>query len=221
MRRAVRLFAAVIIGVLLLMAGGTIIPRPITLGVESGAKQHRILVLSNPIHTDIAIPIDAEVRDAFGFLGRDGIPIKDAGARYLIFGWGGRSFYIETPIWADLKFMSVVKALTADAAAMHVDIAGDISEALPNVAGYDVDDAGFDRLLTHIRSSFKDIEGQPIVIPGADYGTYDRFYEAHGTFNALLGCNTWTAAGLREAGLRTGWWNPLPVVLGYSMRLNN
>jgi hypothetical protein len=40
-----------------------------------------------------------------------------------------------------------------------------------------------------------------------------RFYEAQGTFNALVGCNVWTATALRSAGLRTGWWNPLPFLL--------
>ncbi|MER9327007.1 DUF2459 domain-containing protein [Mesorhizobium sp. M0587] len=46
-------------------------------------------------------------------------------------------------------------------------------------------------------------------------------YQANDHFNALVGCNTWTAAAFRTAGLRTGRWNPLPVSLGLSMRLYN
>ena len=40
-------------------------------------------------------------------------------------------------------------------------------------------------------------------------------------FNALAGCNVWTAASLRQAGLKTGWWTPLPGLLGLSLKLHN
>ena len=42
---------------------------------------------------------------------------------WLILGWGGRAFYLETPDWADLKPMPVIKALTVDRAVMHVGVA--------------------------------------------------------------------------------------------------
>ncbi|MGO8572745.1 TIGR02117 family protein, partial [Rhizobium ruizarguesonis] len=34
-------------------------------------------------------------------------------------------------------------------------------------------------------------------------------------------CNTWTAAALRSAGLRTGIWNPLPQALRLSVAVYN
>jgi uncharacterized protein (TIGR02117 family) len=60
-----------------------------------------------------------------------------------------------------------------------------------------------------------------MLIPAVSYGEYDRFYEANGTFTAVLGCNIWAAKALRTAGLRTGWWNPLPQTLRYSLELYN
>ena len=110
--------------------------------------------------------------------------------------------------------------LTLDGAAMHVDIVGAISEDHPAVQGFDVDGAGFDHMLDFIRDSFAHDAGGPVPIEGYSYGPYDRFYEADGAFNALLGCNTWTAEALREAGLRTGWWNPLPATLRVSLDLH-
>ena len=222
MKRFFRFCVAVGAGLMILVLAGTYIPRPLMPPAQaSGPKLHRILVLSNPIHTDIAIPLDAAVRETFAFLGRDGMPVDDPDVRYLVFGWGGRAFYIETPTWADLKLMPLAKGLTADRAAMHIDVAATITEPHPAVAGHDIGDAEFARLVGYIRNSFRGEQGRPIVIPGAGYGEYDRFYEAQGTFTALIGCNTWTAGGLREAGLRTGWWNPLPVLLKHSMRLYN
>ncbi|MET3522848.1 uncharacterized protein (TIGR02117 family) [Mesorhizobium abyssinicae] len=82
-----------------------------------------------------------------------------------------------------------------------------------------IDDDRFSALLDYIAASFLQGQNGPMAIDNAGYSRFDRFYEANGHFNALVGCNTWTAAALRTAGLRTGWWNPLPVSLGWSMRL--
>ena len=200
---------------------GTLVPRPLWPAAAGGEGTRHILVLKNPIHTDIAVPIDDGLRRRFAFLVDAGLPIEAPEARYLVFGWGGRAFYLETPTWSQLKAVPVLKALTLDASVMHVDVAGEIREPHPDVAGFDIDEAHFAALLDYIEASFAQGPGGPAVIADAGYSTYDRFYEANGNFNALAGCNTWTAAALRTAGLRTGWWNPLPMSLEWSMRLYN
>ena len=53
-------------------------------------------------------------------------------------------------------------------------------------------------MLAFIRASFAESGGAPLHIAGAHYGETDAFFEANGSFNALLGCNTWTAAALRR-----------------------
>jgi uncharacterized protein (TIGR02117 family) len=223
LRKFARRLRLLFFAVTLAVALGTLAPRPIfpSAEAEDAGAPRRILVLTNPIHTDIAIPIDNAIREKFGFLEQAGIPAGHPDARWLIFGWGGRAFYLETPTWSELKLLPVLKALTLDRSVMHVDVAGGIAEPHPAVTGFDVREAEFDRLLEFIAGSFEHGEGGPIVIEGAEYGSDDRFFEAKGYFNAFLGCNTWTARGLREAGLRTGWWNPLPATLAYSLRLHN
>jgi len=198
---------------------GTLVPRPLWPAAAAGEGTRHILVLRNPIHTDIALPVDDEVRRRFHFLADAGLPSDAPAVRYIVFGWGGRAFYLETPTWSQVKAVPVLKALTLDASVMHVDVAGAIAEPHPDVAGFDVDEARFAALLDYIAASFQQGPDGPMVIEDAGYSTYDRFYEANGHFNALVGCNTWTAAGLRTAGLRTGWWNPLPASLGWSMQL--
>jgi uncharacterized protein (TIGR02117 family) len=206
----------------LAVALGALVPRPLWRPAAAApAATRHILVLNNPIHTDIAIPVDNEVRQRFRFLTDAGLPSDAPEVRYIVFGWGGRAFYLETPTWSELKAVPVMKALTVDASVMHVDVAGDIVEPHPDVAGFDISEDRFAALLDFIAASFRQGPGGPIVIENAAYSRFDRFYEANGHFNALIGCNTWTAAALRAAGLRTGWWNPLPVSLGLSMRLYN
>jgi hypothetical protein len=71
-----------------------LVPRPIFSAAEAkdAGATRRILVVTNPIHTDIAIPIDARIRDKFAFLEQAGIPAGHPDARWLVFGWGGRAF---------------------------------------------------------------------------------------------------------------------------------
>lgn len=222
MKWVARVFVGLLLAVLIAGVLGTLVPRPLwraSTGTDSASRH--ILVLKNPIHTDIAIPIDAGVRERFRFLAGAGIPIDDPAVRYIVFGRGGRAFYIETPTWSDLKMVPVLKALTLDRSVMHVDVAVAIPESHPDVMKLDIGDAGFNALIDTIDASFARNGAGPLPISGASYTDHDGFYEANGPFNALLGCNTWTAAALRSAGLRTGMWNPLPVSLWISMRLYN
>jgi uncharacterized protein (TIGR02117 family) len=220
MKRFLRIIGAFLLTVILAIALGTLLPRPF-FETEKSATSRHILILTNPIHTDIAIPIDAELLTRFDFLRKAGMPVDLPQARYLIFGWGSRAFYIGTPTWSDLTAANAFKALTIDSSAMHVDLAGDIPEPTPAVTGYDLDEAGYQRLLAFIEQTFKQGPNGPELIEGAAYGDYDAFFEAKGYFNAIVGCNTWTAGALRAAGLQTGWWNPLPLTLNYSLGLHN
>lgn len=200
---------------------GALLPRPLFGGkADTGATRH-ILVLTNPIHTDIAVPIDASVLEKFSFLADEGIAASPSAARYLVFGWGSRAFYLATPTWSELRPGPLFAALTIDRSAMHVDAAGDIVQPHPAVSRFDIGEEEFASLLDFIYESFER-EGEAVQrIVGARYGETDAFFEAKGRFTALAGCNTWTAAALREAGLTTGWWNPVPATLNWSLGLYN
>jgi uncharacterized protein (TIGR02117 family) len=220
LRWTVRTLALIVV----LIAAGTFIPRPLwplARAADGAATIRTILVLSNPIHTDIAIPLDDALRARFAFLSEAGVPVGNPGAKYLVIGWGGRSFYLETPHWADVKPLPVLRALTVDRSVVHVDVTGNLREDDPAITRLQTDDAGMARMLDFIQTSFAQRNGKPMPIIEMRYGRYDAFYEANGVFNALLGCNTWTARALREAGLRTGAWNPVPQTLAISLRLYN
>lgn len=226
-RRAAFVFFAVAAALMLAALVGAIAPRPLSLPAAgemapADDSMRRVLVLANPIHTDIALPPDPDVLERFSFLADDGLPVDIDGVEWLVFGWGGRSFYLETPTWAELRPGPALRALTLDRAAMHVSVAGAIEPGLDGVLALDLADASFERLMQGIEAGFLFEEnGKPILIEGGSYGEYDLFYEGTGWFNALFGCNQWTAAALRTAGLRTGWWNPLPQSLLWSLRRHN
>ncbi|MBT1155078.1 TIGR02117 family protein [Aminobacter anthyllidis] len=221
MRRILRLLGVVLLVAVAAVAFGTLVPRPLYSSAADEATPRHILVFTNPIHTDIAVPIDKGVLERFGFLLDAGIEADLPEARYLVFGWGSKAFYIGTPTWSELRPGPVFAALTLDDSVMHVDLAGAVALPQQTVRRFEIDEAGFAAMLDFIDRSF--VRGNAGVqrIPEVAYGAYDGFFEANGKFNAFAGCNTWTAAALREAGLTTGWWNPLPVTLNWSLGLYN
>jgi uncharacterized protein (TIGR02117 family) len=202
---------------------GALVPRPLVpAGAREGEATRRVLVLANPIHTDIAFPADQDVLERFGFLADAGLPIDNPNVRWIVAGWGGREFYLETPEWSQLKAGPLFKGLTRDRSVMHMAVAGEIDEAAAGVLPLDLSQDDFDRIVDATMAGFAtDAGGRLEMIEGRSYGEYDRFYEANGAFTALLGCNTWTGAVLRAGGIRTGLWNPLPQSLVWSVRLFN
>lgn len=207
--------------VVVVLVLGALLPRPMFGAPKPAAGPRHILVLTNPIHTDIAVPIDKETLADFDFLLASGLPLDAAGARYLVFGWGSRAFYLQTPTWSELKAGPLATALTLDESAMHVDVTGAIDPSHPSVQRFDVGQEEFAAMLDFISASFERDGNGVLRITGAGYGANDAFFEANGRFTALLGCNTWTAAALRQAGLTTGWWNPVPQSLRWSLDLYN
>ena len=133
MRTVLRWIGGGLLLVVLLFVLGTVVPRPFFADDVNGGKDREILLLSNRIHTDIALPVDDDLRRVFAELQEGGIAVNHPAAAYLVFGWGGRSFYIQTPTWADLKPMPVLRSFTMDSAVMHVDVTGDFPASLAGV----------------------------------------------------------------------------------------
>jgi uncharacterized protein (TIGR02117 family) len=179
-------------------------------------------VLSNPIHTDIAFPADEDVLERLDFIGEDGLPLDGSGLRWILFGWGSRTFYLQTPTWGDLRPGPVMRAFTVDASAMHVELIGDVDPGHDDVLPLTVSERSLHAMLDETLATFqRGANGEPLLIEGSGYGEFDLFYEAEGRFNAFYGCNEWTGRVLRAGGIRTGSWNPLPPSLLWSVRLAN
>lgn len=218
--RAAGLLGAIALVCLVL---GTAIPRGDAQNADrpSALNDRRILLLAGPIHSDIAFPADAEMRGELDFLASAGLPLDRPDVGWILIGWGGRSFYTETPTWGDLRPLPVIRTLVGDESTLHVSLAGDIDSSHPDVKSLDLTQDAYEDLQAAVMGSFlRGADGVPIEIPGAGYGPFDRFYEANGSFHILNNCNGWTASMLRQAGVTTGFWTPLPQLLFLSLDLH-
>jgi uncharacterized protein (TIGR02117 family) len=176
------------------------------------AQGVHIFVESNGVHTGIIVPKVAAGVDWRGVArAADLRDPRFAAFDHLAFGWGEKTFYLETPTWAEVKLRTVVaSAVGSERTLMHV-------EHLPLPRSGDgareivVTPEQYRRLAAYIRASFR---GGGARYRG--YAGYDAFYDANGRYSAMRTCNAWTGDALRFAGVRVGWWTPFPVtVMGW------
>lgn len=165
-----------------------------------------IYVESNGIHTGIVVP-----KRAAGIDWRRVAPPSDLadprfGAYpYLALGWGERTFFLETPTWADVRPRTILAAaIGSDRTLLHVEhIPRPVPDADVRAVVLTPDQY---RRLAHAIAGHR--------LPGGDrargYAGNDVFYAAKGHYDALRTCNSWTGTMLRTAGVRVGAWTPFP-----------
>lgn len=161
---------------------------------SAASREQTIYVIAGGWHTELALPI-ASIDPPLTAL-TPGFP----GARYLVFGWGARGYYMaQHPGLADL-----MRAATPGPAVMLV-IPLAISPAAFAGAGnafpLAVSPGGAARLSQFLSD---DLVGGGNRIPrklGPGPDPHSVFYAAVGTYDLSHTCNTWTAQALRTAGV--------------------
>jgi uncharacterized protein (TIGR02117 family) len=178
-----------------------------------------IMVTSSEIHADFVLPIRNETVDWTEHLLPSDFTGNIRGSTHVALGWGNKEFYIETPTWADLKAATVIRALfTPSETCMHVNMWNeqDVPEGSRKTT---ISQEQYRGLVDYIRGSFRrDADGRFLLIAGRGYGSNDAFYHANGSYHALNTCNCWVGRGLRAAGVRTGWFTPLPNTVTHYMQ---
>ncbi len=172
-----------------------------------------IFVSSNGVHVDYIFPFKTSEFDwATLFPPEDfkGVPSHHKYSHIEI-GWGDKDFYINVPQWSDLTLSMAFEALfLSSESALHVRYSWPpkLDEDCKRTV---ISRDQYQRLIQHIKETVQtDEQGRVKLISVPGYTDYDRFYEAHGSYNLIGNCNEWTGSGLRQAGIRTGVWTPLP-----------
>jgi len=167
-----------------------------------------IYLKSNGVHTDLVMPTVTEQIDWRTIFAPEHILSKDANLPYIGVGWGDKGFYMETPEWSDLKFSVAVNAMFGlGGSAIHTTYQQqpDSNELCVPVH---ITKAQYDLLINYIQSGLTSNDTATVIyIPtDAQYGNYDAFYEANGSYSMLHTCNTWTNNALKHANLKAALW---------------
>ena len=174
-------------------------------------QDSKVYVSSNGVHLDFIIPTDILPPDLYQQLD------LSRNTTHVVFGWGDRDFYINTPTWNDLKFSTAFKALfMSTESAMHV---VEVEHTRSRWKQLNICHHQVDLLNQYIVESFrKSADGSFIEIPATSYGDRDKFYEATGRFNCLQTCNHWVNNGLKAAQLPAAIWSPFDQGVLYQLR---
>lgn len=163
---------------------------------------HYIYVRSNGIHTELILPTDNGTVDW-----TETIAPEDFGENisldYVVFGWGDKGFYMNTPEWSDLTAKTATSALLVPSStAMHVGFEPRPEEN-DDCVKIHVSKKQYRKIVEYIDNSFLHKDDKVLLIPGKGYGPNDNFYEANNSYHLFRTCNTWTSNALKEAGIRT------------------
>lgn len=185
---------------LLCVLGGSLIPA--NRNAVPPAQGITIYVYTNGVHTGLVLPTVNALHDW-----RARVPASDLGdprraGQWLMFGWGERNFYLNTPTWAEVDPKIVLRAaIGSNATLMHVDHLQRVWRG-PDLRPFLLTPAQYVALTKAIDADFA---------PGAaikGYGADDLFYPGRGRYSVARMCNEWTGGKLRDVGVRVGIWTP-------------
>jgi uncharacterized protein (TIGR02117 family) len=184
---------------------------PANAGWKEPKQGVTIFVRTNGVHTWIMVPKVGPDMDWRPFV--PGAHLRDprwGAGDHVAFGYGNRTFYLETPTWGDLTMKNAFLAAFGSGRSLmhaehdHAPIPNDHQRPIVLTREQ------YRRLSAFLRAGFqRDGDGRTMPLIGRGYGQSDMFYEAVGPYNAVLTCNEWTGRALRHAGVRTGVWTPL------------
>lgn len=204
--------ALTLIGIVLLYFGIVLLGLiPVNGDFVEAENGIEIFVFSGEFHSDIILPINNEVCDWRTMFPKGDFSSEPNWATHIAFGWGDREFYINTPSWKDLKISTALNALLLPSeTVVHVDHSNKPLIG-PQVRSVTISPQQYGKLVEHVKQSLAlDEEGNVVHIPNVSYGYYDAFYVGSGSYHAFRTCNCWVGSALRETGVKTGWFTPLP-----------
>jgi uncharacterized protein (TIGR02117 family) len=160
----------------------------------SASRHDVIYVIAGGWHTELGLPA-ALVGGPLAAL-TSGLP----GARYVVFGWGARDYYMaRNPGFGDL-----LRAATAGPAVMLViplAVSPGAFAGAANTFPIPISREGAERFSQFLWDDLvKNPTGNPRRVGAGPY-PQSAFYAAAGTYDLSHTCNTWTAEALRAAGL--------------------
>jgi uncharacterized protein (TIGR02117 family) len=182
---------------------------PVNNDWKSSEDGYAVYLHDNGIHLSIIVPRKTYRNDLDSIFPAAHLPGDQAPANYLMFGWGDRDFYLNTPTWGDLRPSHAINAFVGSGQSLlHVDHLGTLPSGVTKII---VEHETHQTILSEIALTMKANASEPTPAPIKGYGISDVFYPARGhDYSALYTCNNWVSGILAKAGIKTGKWTPLP-----------
>ncbi len=164
-------------------------------------KKHSIYIASNGIHLEIIIPkteLDTSILNGLTYTEQE---------QFFSFGWGDKTFYIETSTWGSFTIVNKCKAAFVNTPALLHVIRYTTMKS--NWVEIKMSSSQIRKINSYIYNTFRlDASNKKIILPGLRYYKNDDFYEATGSYNCFNTCNTWVNTGLKQSDAKACLWTP-------------
>ncbi|MEM6501489.1 MAG: TIGR02117 family protein [Cyanobacteria bacterium P01_C01_bin.89] len=184
---------------------------PVNNDFQSDPDGIEVRFTSSLLHADIVLPIANDIIDWRREFAPDLFAGDTSAAEWVVLGWGDREYFAQLPTWHNSKFLSALHALFwPSKSCMQVYFTRGVRSP-QEMRSVKLTPAQYRQVVKHIQNSLRrQTDGTVQLIPGANRGKHDIFLEANGLYSALNTCNNWIGRAMQSAGIRTGWFTPLP-----------
>jgi uncharacterized protein (TIGR02117 family) len=159
------------------------------------SSPQEIYIVNHGWHTGFVVPADTiqerlpQLKERFG------------GTPFIEFGWGDEGFYQAEEITSGLTFRAIMWPTESVVHAAAVPERADRYYSKSDVEVLRLTNTQYSLLISFIEKSFyKGSNGQITQLKSGIYGN-SQFYKGEGNYYLMNTCNTWTAKGLKSAGL--------------------
>ncbi|MEM8860169.1 MAG: DUF2459 domain-containing protein [Chloroflexota bacterium] len=169
-----------------------------------------IFIISNGVHTDIAVPTVTDQKDWTEMFDPATFkpPIDNAVPSYIAFGWGDRGLYENVPTWGDLTFQILFTSmLLPTTSAVHVSYFIDRPKETPNAIAVKISREQYDMLIEEVLATLILEDGKPQSLNCCFFPNFrDQFYGSPFSYHIFYTCNMWTNEILKKIGLPAARW---------------
>jgi uncharacterized protein (TIGR02117 family) len=183
------------IGVLLIVSACSTEPRVVEKSDVRVAETTRVYVVRQGWHTGFVIPssiIQSRIPELASRFGN---------TPYLEFGWGDRAYYQTSDKTFGVTLRAVLWPTDTIVYTRAIPIEADLFFTGSKVETLCLEDRAFALLVSFIESSFDRDEKGEIIFSQDGLVEDSLFFKGTGEYYLFNTCNTWTARGLKSAGL--------------------
>ncbi len=168
-----------------------------------------IYMRSDGIHTDFVFPVQSQVFDWREYISPEDTKGKDSTLKYIAIGWGDQGFFLNTPVWAELKASTAIDAcFYLGKSAIHTNYLSELDFKYKHVQ-FKVSNKQYKKLIVYIKKTIKKNKYNKLdCIKNRGYWKTDSFYQTNGSYGLFNTCNSWINDGLKEADLPACLWSP-------------
>jgi uncharacterized protein (TIGR02117 family) len=196
--------------ILLYVLSTFILSRITVKGRNNAGAKIQIFLMKSGVHTDFILPVSNSIKDWRQEFPLANTGFKDSSSKLVSIGWGDKTFYMNTPTWADL---SLKTALTVPfglgPSAIHATYYQQLLDDRPIIRLH-VTEKQYRKLVSYIEQTLeRNAKGQTKYIkatmPGVVTGN-DAYYAAKGRYSIFFTCNSWVNSGLKSCQQKACYW---------------